>query len=239
MKKLVPLLIVAAGLSPWVHAAELSALSSLSQAEFRTVSEDLGGAFSYKPVSPPAALGVTGFDIGLEVTATDISKSSAALSKASAGSSTVNTLLVPKLHIHKGLPLGLDVAGFISSIPAINATLVGAELRYALIDGGTATPAVGIRGAFTNLNGSNQLSFSTRSVDISVSKGFTVFTPYAGIGQVWVNSTPNVAGLSNESFTQGKVFAGANINLGLINFALEADKTGNTSSWSLKFGFRW
>jgi len=239
MKKILLLLGLAAVLPQAASAGDLSALASLTQAEFRTVSEDLGAAFSYKPVSPPTALGITGFDIGLEVTATDVSKSSAALSRAGASSSSMDTLLVPKLHIHKGLPAGLDIGAFIANIPAIGAQLVGGELRYALIDGGTATPAVGIRGAITSLNGSSQLSLSTRSLDISVSKGFATITPYAGVGQVWVNSTPNVAGLSNESFTQGKVFGGVNFNLGLINFALEADKTGNTSSWGLKMGWRW
>jgi len=239
MKKILPLLCLLAGLSQTVHAGDLTALSSLTQSEFRTVSEDLGAAFSYKPIAPTAALGVTGFDIGLEVTGTDISKSAGALSRAGASGSSMDTLLVPKLHLHKGLPMGIDIAAFIANVPAINANLVGGELRYALIDGGVATPAVGIRGAFTNLSGSNQLSFNTRSVDVSISKGFTLFTPYAGIGQVWVNSTPNVAGLSNESFTQGKVFVGANLNMGLVNFTLETDKTGNTMSWGLKMGLRW
>lgn len=239
MKKILSLLALVTGFSPAVYAGDLAALSSLTQSEFRTVSEDLGAAFSYKALAPTAALGVTGFDIGLEVTGTDISKSAGALSRAGASGSSMDTLLVPKLHLHKGLPLGIDIAAFMANIPAINASLVGGELRYALIDGGVATPAVGIRGAFTNLNGSSQLSFSTRSVDVSVSKGFALFTPYAGIGQVWVNSTPNVAGLSNESFTQGKIFAGANLNMGLVNFALEVDKTGNATSWGLKMGFRW
>lgn len=239
MKKLIPLLCLVAGLTQPVFAGDLSSLSSLTQSEFRLVSEDLGSAFSYKPVAPTIAQGITGFDIGLEVTSTDISKSAGALTKAGASGSSMDMLLVPKLHVAKGLPLGIDVAAFISNITAINATLVGGELRYALIDGGLATPAVGIRGAFTNLNGPSQLSFNTRSVDISVSKGLALLTPYAGVGQVWVNSTPNVAGLSNESFTQGKLFAGANFNLGLLNLAFEADKTGNTTSWGLKMGLRW
>jgi hypothetical protein len=239
MKKNLLLLCLLAALSQSVFAGDLSALSSLTQSEFRLVSEDLGAAFSYKPISPTATQGITGFDLGLEVTGTDISRSSGALSKAGAGGSSMDTLLVPKLHVAKGLPLGFDVGAFISSIPAINASLVGGELRYALIGGGLATPAVGIRGAFTNLSGSSQLSFNTRSVDVSVSKGFAMFTPYAGLGQVWVNSTPNVVGLSNESFTQNKVFAGANLNMGLFNLAFEADKTGNATSWGFKMGFRW
>jgi hypothetical protein len=239
MKKNLLLLCLLAALSQSVFAGDLSALSSLTQSEFRLVSEDLGAAFSYKPISPTATQGITGFDLGLEVTGTDISRSSGALSKAGAGGSSMDTLLVPKLHVAKGLPLGFDVGAFISSIPAINASLVGGELRYALIGGGLATPAVGIRGAFTNLSGSSQLSFNTRSVDVSISKGFAMFTPYAGLGQVWVNSTPNVVGLSNESFTQNKVFAGANLNMGLFNLAFEADKTGNATSWGFKMGFRW
>jgi hypothetical protein len=241
MKKFLLPLGLFAFLAQPVCAGDLSGLASLTQSEFRTVSEDLGAAFSYKPVSPTVALGITGFDIGLEVTSTDVSKSAAALTRAGASTSgsSMDTLIVPKLHLHKGLPLGFDIGAFIANLPAINAQLVGGELRYALVDGGTATPAVGIRGAVTSLNGSSQLSLGTRSVDISISKGFALVTPYAGLGQVWVNSTPNVAGLSNESFTQGKVFGGVNLNLGLINFALEADKTGNTSSWSLKMGWRW
>jgi hypothetical protein len=238
MKKFLLLLGLCTGFSQSVCAGDLSGLSNLTQAEFRLMSEDLGAAFSYKPITPTIALGVTGFDIGVAVTATDVSKSSAALAKAANGTST-DTLLVPKLYFAKGLPMGFDVAAFYSTISAINATLVGGELRYALIDGGTATPAVGIRGAFSNLNGSNQLAFNTRSLDVSISKGFTILTPYAGVGQVWVNSTPNVAGLSNESFTQGKVFAGANLGLGLFSVALEADKTGGVTSWGLKMGFRW
>ena len=238
MKKNLLVLALIAGVSQSVCAGDLSALSSLTQAEFRLVSEDLGAALSYKPLTPTAPLGVTGFDLGLEVTGTDVSKSARALSKAGGGS-TMDTLVIPKFHIAKGLPFGIDVAAFVSNIPAINASLYGGELRYALIEGGVAVPAVGIRGAFSNLSGSNQLSFNTRSVDISISKGFAMLTPYAGAGQVWVNSTPNVAGLSSESFTQSKLFAGANLNLGLLNIAFEGDKTGNTTSWGLKLGFRW
>lgn len=239
MKKSIPLLALVLVFSQAAAAGDLSALGNLSQSEFRTVSEDLGAAFSYKPLSPTAAQGITGFDIGIEVTGTDISKSAAALSKAGASDSSMNTLLVPKLHVHKGLPLGIDLAAFMANIQPINANLFGAELRYALIDGGVTTPAVGVRAAYTSLSGASQLGFSTRSVDLSVSKGFTLLTPYAGIGQVWVDSRPSAGALAAESFTQGKLFAGVNLNLGLLNLAFELDKTGNTQSWGAKLGLRW
>ena len=64
-------------------------------------------------------------------------------------------------------------------------------------------------------------------------------TTYAGIGKVWVTSTPNgIAGLSEESFSLNKVVGGANLNLGATNFAFEADRTGKATSYGVKVGFR-
>lgn len=241
MKKLLALLCTL-GLAQPAMAASISTLNQLGQTEFRTLSEDLGAALSYKPVTPAAPLGITGFDIGVEVTQTDMSKSSQLWSKATNGGSSVSKLYVPKLHVAKGLPFGIDVAAFYSKIPTTNISLVGAELRYAILEGGLAMPAIAVRGAFTKLGGVDQLSFDTKSLDVSISKGFAMFTPYAGVGQVWVNSKGSVTGIGNvtlsDKFTQNKVFVGANLNLGLTNLAAELDKTGGIQSISMKLGFR-
>ncbi|ADE12361.1 hypothetical protein [Sideroxydans lithotrophicus] len=237
MKKLLVLLCTL-GIAQPVMAANITTLGSLVQPEFRTLSEDLGAALSYKPITPAAPLGTTGFDMGIEVTQTDMSRSSQLWSKITNGGSTISKLYIPKLHIAKGLPFGIDIAAFYSKIPSTNISLYGGELRYAILDGGLAQPAVAIRGSFTKLSGVNQLSLDTKGLDVSISKGFAMFTPYAGLGQVWVNSTPNVAGLVAESFTQGKVFLGANLNLGFSNLAAEFDKTGGVQSVSMKLGFR-
>ena len=151
------------------------------------------------------------------------------------------------MHVAKGLPFGFDVALVYSKIPTTNISLFGGELRYAILDGGLATPSVAVRGAFTRLGGVDQLSFNTKSLDLSVSKGFLMFTPYAGVGHVWVDSTANVASQApgytgmalSDKFTQNKVFAGANLNLGLVNFAAEVDKTGSAHSVTAKVGLRW
>jgi hypothetical protein len=238
MKKLLPLFCVLGVAAQPAHAAnDLNNLQALAQAEFRALSEDLGSALSYKPLTPAEPLGVTGFDMGIEVTSTKMSKSEQAW-KTATGGSGISNLYVPKLHIAKGLPLDIDIAAFYSAIPSTNIKLFGAELRYAILPGGVATPAVAIRGSYTKLSGVEQLAFNTKGLDVSISKGFAMFTPYAGIGQVWVNSTANTGNLSAESFSQSKVFAGLNLNLGVTNIALEGDKTGGTASYGLKLGFR-
>jgi len=238
MKKLLPLFcILGAAAQPAFAANNLNNLQALAQADFRALSEDLGSALSYKPLTPAEPLGVTGFDMGIEVTSTKMTKSEQAW-KTATGGSGISNIYVPKLHIAKGLPLDIDVAAFYSVIPTTNIKLVGAELRYAVLPGGVATPAVAIRGSYTKLSGVDQLAFNTKGMDVSISKGFAMFTPYAGIGQVWVSSTANTGNLAGESFTQGKVFAGLNMNLGVTNIVLEGDKTGGTESYGVKLGFR-
>ncbi|MDO8312986.1 MAG: hypothetical protein Q7T25_13715 [Sideroxyarcus sp.] len=217
-------------------SVNIGALSGV-QADFRNLSEDLGSALSYKGIAPAEPLGVTGFDLGLEVTQTSLAKSASLWNKI--GVSNISNLYVPKLHVTKGLPLDIDIGGFISTIPTTGINLYGGELRWAFLPGSTTMPAVAVRGSLTKLTGVSQLSLDTKGLDLSISKGFAMFTPYAGIGQVWTNSTPEAStGLAKESFTQSKLFVGGNLNLGITNLAAEYDKTGAAKSISLKLGFR-
>lgn len=224
--------------SPSFAADDINNLSALVQTQFKSLSQDLGAALSYKPVSPAEPLGLTGFDIGLEVTGTELKHSDVWKTATSSGSAP-STLPVPKLHLIKGLPLNIDVGVVYTSVPSTNIKLVGGELRYALLEGGVATPAVSIRGTMTKLSGVDQLDFSTKGVEASISKGFAMLTPYAGIGEIWVDSKPDATtGLKDESFQQTKYYAGANLNFGLLNFALEYDNTDSVNSYSVKLGWR-
>lgn len=219
------------------QAAELDRLNLIVQPQFRLLSEDLGATLSYKALSPGEPLGVTGFDIGIEVTATQL-ENSASYSNAFTGS-VPDTLYLPKLHIHKGLPFGLDIGGSYSAVPDSNVKAWGAEVRYAIIKGSTTMPALALRVSFSALDGVDQLKLNTTGVDLSISKGFAVFTPYAGIGKVWVRSTPDASTtLSEEEFDVGKVFVGVNMNLAVVNIAVEGDKTGDATSYGLKLGWR-
>jgi len=219
-----------------VTAADINQIQNLTQDDFHKLSQDLGAALSYKPLTPTAPLGITGFDLGLAVTATSI-KNTDALKNAGAGDHS--TLPVPSLRLHKGLPFGLDIGAMVGGVPGTNVRLYGGELRYAIVPGGAATPAIGVRGSYTKLTGVDQLDFDTKGLDLSISKGFLMFTPYGGIGKVWASSTPNgTPALSKESLSMNKVFVGINMNFGLTNLAFEGDRTGKATSYGAKLGFR-
>jgi hypothetical protein len=221
-----------------VWAADMSSINLLTQSEFKLLSEDLGAALSYKPVTPAEPLGLFGFDLGVEASSTTLANP-AVLKKATTNGFTSDSLVLPKLHFLLGLPLKFDVGVFYSAVPDSNIQLYGGELRYAIIEGGTATPAVAIRGSMSKMTGVDQLSFSTKALDVSISKGFAMFTPYAGIGEVWSDSTPNgIPTLTKESISQTKYFVGGNLNFLFMNLDLEYDKTGSDQTYSLKLGFR-
>lgn len=217
-------------------ADDLDSLQDLTQDQFKSLSKDLGAALNYKPVGPAEPLGLTGFDIGVEVTATEIDNEDI-WDLASSGDAP-STLIVPKLHVVKGLPFDIDVGAMYSAVPDTNINLLGLEARYAILSGSTVTPALAVRVTYSKLTGVDDLDMDTKGVELSVSKGFAMFTPYAGVGRVWVDSQPNVAGLNDESFEQNKIYVGGNVNIALINLAAEYDRTDGINSYSVKLGLR-
>jgi len=208
---------------------------------------DLSSAMSYKAVAPAEPLGITGIDVGLVITATKLANSKE-WGAAVDGASNIATLPTFKLAAQKGLPFGIDVGAFYMGTSASNVKLVGGELRYAFLEGGVATPALAVRATFSKLSGVSDFSFSSQGLELSVSKGIAMLTPYAGVGivqysgkydkAITIASPAFTLNLDEASDQQTKTFVGVNFNMGLFNIALDGDKTGDSTSYSLKFGFR-
>jgi hypothetical protein len=216
---------------------DINGLQNLNQAEFRELAQNLGAAFSYKPMAPADALGPLGFDIGAALTGTTL-VNTATLQKAVGNSSVFSTLPQPSIRAIKGLPYNVDIGAFYTRVPSSNINLYGGEIKWAFLPGDIALPAVAVRGTATRLNGVSQLGFESFSADVSISKGFAIVTPYAGVGEVRSLSSTDGLPLKQVNLTQGKVFGGASFNLGLANLDLEADSTGGIHSYSAKVGVR-
>ena len=216
-------------------AGNLDQIGNLAQREFLKLSTDLGAAASYKGVTPATPLGLMGFDVGLEMTMTQLESTSAF---ARAGAGDIDNLYIPKLHIYKGLPYGFDIGAFISQVSDVGGSLFGADLRYAILDDGVATPALGVRVSGTKLSGVSHLDLSTLALDAMLSKKLTFVTPYIGAGMVRTRSKASVANLQEETISKGRVFIGLNVNFLVSNFAFEAEKLGDNTSLSAKVGFR-
>lgn len=220
------------GLFMWAHVApalaadfdiDLTRTNTLTQSEFKKFSEEAGLALSYLPLSPAEPLGILGIDIGAEVTAANIREDQSYWTKLT--QDPPGQLILPKLHVQKGLPFGFDIGAVYSKVPQSNVSMVGGELKWAFISGNAVFPAVAIRGSYTKLLGVDDLDLQTTGADLSISKGLAFVTPYAGIGQVWIKSKEKVSNLNlkEESLSLTKGFIGVKISLLIVNFVAEAD----------------
>lgn len=237
LRRLMPLAaatLVAAG--PAVAADNDIVLSpALVQGTFNTLVDELGMATAYAPFSPAETLGVTGFELGASLTMVKIDQEvwNDALSDADAPS----MLPVPRLMLRKGLPLGIDIGASYTSVPGSNVTVIGGELRKSLIDGTTAVPAVSVLGHFSNLGGVDDLDLSTYGIDLGISKGFAMFTPYGGIGQVWYEGTEHTASLSLSSHDASETRGYLGMRFGFLpfmNLTAQADFSSTISSYTLR-----
>jgi hypothetical protein len=217
------------------YGSDLNNIGNITQDQLRGIAEDLGAAFSYKGVTPASSLGITGFDVGVELTDTKVKNSSAF---RAAGGGDPSDLFIPKIHIYKGLGWGFDIGGFVGGSSTVSATLIGLDLRYAFVDDSLTTPAFAVRISGTRAQDLGDLTMNTAALDLMVSKKLAVFTPYAGIGTVRVQSNVKGTSLAEENFNKGRGFVGLNTNFLGANLALEYEQMGSNPSLSAKIGMR-
>lgn len=215
--------------------------TGMAQDEFKKLSTDLGLAVSYLPLAPAEPLGgkvLPGFDIGIEATVIKIDKNASYWQNAVTDPGDLpSNLIFPKFHAQVGLPVVPIDLGFVyANVPGSDIKYVGGEIKWAILRGSTVSPAIAIRGAYTKVSGVDVLDLDTKSLDVSISKGFAIFTPYAGIGEVWITSKPtqSAIGLAKEDLTETKGFVGLKLSMGLINIVGEADFAA-VNMYSLRF----
>jgi hypothetical protein len=230
--------LLAAAAAGTAQAADFNAINVLNQAEFRALSEDIGAAISYKGMIPSEGLGITGFDLGVSVGATEVANR-ATLIKAAGGADIPKAVPLAGLRAVKGLPFDIDIGAVVMSLPKTNVRATGGELRWAFIGGNTVLPAVALRASMMNLSGVDQLKMRATSVDLSISKGILFLTPYAGVGRVEIDAKAPGTALAREKFQMDKVFAGVNIAFVPMALVIEADKTGDATSYGVKLAIRW
>lgn len=235
--RLTPLTLIILGIAttPYALANSLNNISSLNQDQFQNLTEDLGAALNYKDMMPAAPLGITGLDIG--VTATDTRFGYPGAWQAATGSSS-SQAVIPSIQVDKGLPLGFDVGLMYGGVAGSNARVIGGDLSYAIFGGGLIAPALTVRGTYTKMTGVNDMNLSTRSVEFCLSKGFALITPYIGFGRVRTNGSTNDGALAPVALYNNKEYIGADLNLGIINLDIEADRMAGSTSYGANVGWR-
>lgn len=204
-------------------AKDISFEAGLTQDAFKELSKEAAAALSYKNMAPAEPLGITGFDIGVESSFISITTGDNNYWEKAFANEAPSMIPIPRIRSRKGLPAGIDIGAMYASLPGSNIKLYGAEVSYAILKGGVAKPALGLRGTFTKLSGVEDLDYQTTGFDLSISKGFAIITPYAGVGMIYFNSKAKGnlqslstaligSPLSDEDMWQPRYFGGLKIS---------------------------
>ncbi len=212
----------------------------ITQSDFNTVVDELAAISAYGAIAPAEPLGATGIDLGLSITSHKIDRS--AWNFAVRDGSAPSRLTMSRLHARKGLPYGVDIGAAYSRSTSGDISVFGGEVRKALLEGSTVTPAVSVSGHYSLLIGVDDLDLSTYGIDLGISKGFALFTPYAGIGQIWYDgseSVDTITQLSDRDTSQTRSYLGMRVGLlPFLSVTAQADFAEvNSYSLRLNLGF--
>lgn len=213
--------------------ADFGLVDNPQQADFRAVAKDVVAVLNSKSLTPAEAGGLTGFGVG--VFATYMETDDPGAWQRLTGEK-VDEVGVVGIIAEKGLPLGIDLGVSYSEVLEAGARVLGANLRYALVEGDAITPGISVRGSYAQLSGVKDVDQESYGLDLSISKGFGPITPYAGVGYVWstFEADPDFQ-LDDEDVDETRLFIGLRLSA-LIGITPEYERIGERDVFNLRFG---
>lgn len=163
--------------------------NAAANASFRSLARELGMAINSANLMPPETLGHSGFSVNAELSWVQLPNASPwPTEKAFPGD-----LLIPSVHIRKGLPFSTEVGARVAWLEKSQMFAATAEAKYALTEGFAFLPDLGIRAHASRLVNARSMSLTTLGADLGMGKQFAVggmmtLTPYVGWNLVWVSA---------------------------------------------------
>lgn len=195
------------------------------KSDFELFSRRFASDAYFYPGHGAAPLGLLGFNVFVEGSYDGQFGSQPFAATTVRGGLTSDALVVGRVGIRKGLPGKIDLGVAVSQALQGDVKLGSAELSYALLGGGAATPAVGIRLTATRTLDARAYTLDQEGAEILVSKGFVLLTPYLGAGLVHSRGRlrNDLRELSTTD-TRGIAYAGLTLNLLLPKITVEVEK---------------
>lgn len=161
-----------------------------ASADFRAFARTFGAVMTSANLMPPRTTGHSGFAFNAELSVVSLPEDVVLPTEAEQPGS----VLVPSLHVRKGLPFSLELGGRVGWIEKSSMVTATGELKWAVNEGFTYLPDVGLRLHVTKLFGAHNLDLTTTGLDIGVGKqfplgGMVTVTPYGGLDLNFVSAT--------------------------------------------------
>lgn len=168
-----------------------------ANARYRIVMRQLAAAISSVNLAPPETLGHAAFAVSADFSVIDFGL------PAQVGGQEVRfpmegdfrgPLLMPSVHIRKGLPWSFELGARVGWIEKSRMPVGTLELKFAINEGFTFLPDIGIRGHISKLFNSRDFDLTVGGFDLGLGKQFAIggmitVTPYAGWNLAFVGSS--------------------------------------------------
>jgi hypothetical protein len=186
--------------SPRVTDGVTAEAAARSRREFALLSSELALAMTSQVFGPAATTGPAGLAVDLELALAPVGGDGGGSGLASGQESwptrgpAPGLLLLPSLHVRKGLPFGIELGGRARWIARSSMVALEGELRWALVEGHAALPDLSFRGALTRLFNQRDLNLDARELGVVMGKKLGVsgtwsLAPYAGVRLTWVRAS--------------------------------------------------
>lgn len=166
-----------------------------ANAAFRAFSKRLAAAMTSVNLAPPETLGHSAFALSAELSVVDLGGATET-SKMPTQRAISGPVLLPSIHIRKGLPwsfeLGVRAAWFEKSRMGLGTV----ELKWAINEGFTYLPDICVRGSITKILNSRDFDVTAGGLDLGIGKQFAIagmvtLTPYIGWNLTFVGASSN------------------------------------------------
>jgi hypothetical protein len=182
------------------RAADAEVMAGDARVRFGRLVTDLAMAFTSNLGQLAGTTGYNGFQLDLELSYTQVSAETIGGTTTSfdpaiyggprpywtTRSEQPSGLLVPSVHVRKGLPYGFELGGRFSYLAQSSYFAAQIEGKWAFVEGYKDYPDVALRVAWTKVLGPPELNLSTTELGLLASKRFGVggvasLTPYLGL----------------------------------------------------------
>ena len=166
--------------------------SATANSDFQAFARTFGAAITSANLMPPETLGHSGFNVNMELSV--ISLPGETVIPAEGGQPSA--VLMPAFHVRKGLPFSIEVGGRVGWVERSRMLAATGEVKWAVNEGFTYLPDIGVRGHVTRLLGVRDFSLTAAGIDAGIGKqfplgGMVTLTPYGGLDFTFVGADSN------------------------------------------------
>jgi hypothetical protein len=163
--------------------------SATANADFQSFARAMSASLTSANLMPPETLGHAAFNVNAELSVVSLPSSI----RIPTEGDQPGTVLVPSLHVRKGLPFSVELGGRVGWVEKSRMVAATGEAKWAVNEGFTYLPDIGVRGHVTKLMGAQDLSLTAVGLDAGIGKqfplgGMVTLTPYGGLDFTFVSA---------------------------------------------------